>query len=616
MKRISQILMMALLCLGPSVVQAQERQGVKVEFLGTNNTMIRITGEGKYLMLPIQDNGEEATLNLLVDGKQEKNFTARLAKNKVDYMIPLDLSSYRGKHIILNVISNQSRATVREAQGDACWKNIALSDTFDISNREKFRPAFHHTPDYGWMNDPNGMVYADSLWHLCYQWNPYGSKWANMTWGHATSRDLIHWERQEPTILPDGLGMIFSGSSAIDHQNSAGFGKDAIVTLYTSAAASQMQSLAYSTDGGNTFTKYPGNPVITMETEARDPNMFWDEAHQQWVMLLAHALEKEMLIYTSPDLKQWTLASRFGKGMGAQGGVWECPDLFELPVSGSTGNEKKWALVCNLNPGGPFGGSATQYFIGDFDGTTFKADTDTTGTIPTKWMDYGKDHYAAVSWSDAPNNRRTVIGWMSNWQYAAEVPTLQYRSANTLPREMGIFKATDGQYYVSSTPSPELEALRGGLHHQSRRFSLGKADKTISLPTQNDGICEILLDIEARKSQVLTLTLANKAEERVVLTYDSDKETLAFDRTQSGIVNFSQDFPAVTVAPTHRHDGKLSLRIFVDRSSIEVFEKEGRLAMTNLVFPNSPYTELSLKCSKGKAKISNLKVYSLNTKTK
>ena len=616
MKRISQILMMALLCLGPSLVKAQEREGVKVEFLGTNNTMIRITGEGKYLMLPIQDNGEEATLNLLVDGKQEKNFTARLAKNKVDYMVPLDLSSYRGKHIILNVISNQSRATVREAQGDACWKNIALSDTFDISNREKFRPAFHHTPDYGWMNDPNGMVYADSLWHLCYQWNPYGSKWANMTWGHATSRDLIHWERQEPTILPDGLGMIFSGSSAIDHHNSAGFGKDAIVTLYTSAAASQMQSLAYSTDGGNTFTKYPGNPVITMETEARDPNMFWDEAHQQWVMLLAHALEKEMLIYTSPDLKQWTLASRFGKGMGAQGGVWECPDLFELPVSGSTGNEKKWALVCNLNPGGPFGGSATQYFIGDFDGTTFKADTDATGTIPTKWMDYGKDHYAAVSWSDAPNNRRTVIGWMSNWQYAAEVPTLQYRSANTLPREMGIFKDTDGQYYLSSTPSPELEALRGGLHHQSRRFSLGKADKTISLPTHNDGICEILVDFEARKGQVLTLTLANKAGERVVLTYDSDKETLAFDRTQSGIVNFSQDFPAVTVAPTHRHDGKLSLRIFVDRSSIEVFEKEGRLAMTNLVFPNSPYTELSLKCSKGKAKISNLKVYSLNTKTK
>ena len=605
---------MALLCLGPSLVKAQEREGVKVEFLGTNNTMIRVTGEGKYLLLPIQDNGEEATLNLLVDGKQEKNFTARLAKNRVDYMVPLDLTPYQGKHIVLNIISNQSRATVREAQGDACWKNFALSDTFDTTNREKFRPAYHHTPDYGWMNDPNGMVYADSLWHLCYQWNPYGSKWANMTWGHATSRDLIHWERKEPTILPDGLGMIFSGSSAIDRQNSAGFGKDAIVALYTSAAASQMQSLAYSTDGGNTFTKYAGNPVITLETEARDPNMFWDEEHQQWTLLLAHALEKEMLIYTSTDLKHWTLASRFGKGIGAQGGVWECPDLFELPVSGSS--ERKWALVCNLNPGGPFGGSATQYFIGDFDGKTFKADTDTTGNIPTKWMDYGKDHYAAVSWSDAPNNRRTIIGWMSNWQYAAEVPTLQYRSANTLPREMGIFKDTDGQYYLSSTPSPELTTLRGQLHHQSRRLSVGKADKVIALPTQNDGLCEILMDIEARKDQLLTLTLSNKADERVVLTYNPADETLAFDRTQSGIVNFSQDFPAVTIAPTHRHDGKLSLRLFIDRSSIEVFEQEGRLAMTNLVFPNSPYTSLSLQCSKGKAKINNLKVYSLNVNAK
>ena len=614
MKRISQILMMALLCLGPSLVKAQEREGVKVEFLGTNNTMIRITGEGKYLMLPIQDNGEEATLNLLVDGKQEKNFTARLAKNKVDYMVPLDLSSYRGKHIILNVISNQSRATVREAQGDACWKNIALSDTFDISNREKFRPAFHHTPDYGWMNDPNGMVYADSLWHLCYQWNPYGSKWANMTWGHATSRDLIHWERQEPTILPDGLGMIFSGSSAIDHHNSAGFGKDAIVTLYTSAAASQMQSLAYSTDGGNTFTKYPGNPVITMETEARDPNMFWDEAHQQWVMLLAHALEKEMLIFTSPDLKQWTLASRFGKGMGAQGGVWECPDLFELPVSGSTGNEKKWALVCNLNPGGPFGGSATQYFIGDFDGTTFKADTDTTGTIPTKWMDYGKDHYAAVSWSDAPNNRRTVIGWMSNWQYAAEVPTLQYRSANTLPREIGLFRTDDGQVYASSLPSPELLALRDRLVLSKPNVSLGKAGKTFSLPAENDGICEILADIDAASCDSVMITFANSIGDKVEMVYNRKDHTLSFDRRKSGVVDFSENFPAVTVAPTFEKDGKLPLRIFIDRSSFECFGNDGRSVMTNIVFPNSPYSTMKVEAAGGKGKIKNLKIYSLIVK--
>ena len=607
MKRISQILMMALLCLGPSLVKAQEREGVKVEFLGTNNTMIRITGEGKYLMLPIQDNGEEATLNLLVDGKQEKNFTARLAKNKVDYMVPLDLSSYRGKHIILNVISNQSRATVREAQGDACWKNIALSDTFDISNREKFRPAFHHTPDYGWMNDPNGMVYHDGVWHLCYQWNPFGSKWQNMTWGHSTSRDLIHWEPQEPTLLPDGLGTIFSGSSAIDEANSAGFGKNSIVTLFTSAANSQVQSLAYSNDGGYTYTTYPGNPVLTLESEARDPNMFWNEETKQWTLILAHALDHEMLIFTSPDLKSWTLQSSFGKGLGAQDGVWECPDLFELPVTGT--QEKKWVLICNINPGGPFGGSATQYFTGSFDGKTFKVDTDASGNVPTKWLDYGKDHYATVSWSDTPG-RRTVIGWMSNWQYAAEVPTLQFRSANTLPREMGVFKVDD-QYYVSSKPSPELDALRGKITHNAKRIQVGKRAHTVSLPQENDGICEILMNVDAKRSKQLKMTFANKAQEKVTIIYDVEKETISFDRTQSGIVDFSQDFPAVTVTPTYENDGSVNLRLFIDRSSMELFEQEGRFVMTNLVFPTSPYTTLSFQAEEGSAKVNNLQIYSI-----
>ena len=597
-------------CSGTALSTSQERKGVSVEYLGTNNTLIRIADDAKYLLLPIQDNGEEATVNVVVNGKLETSFMARLAQSRGDYKVPFDLTPYKGKKVVLNIISHQGRSTIREAQEDACWRNFVVSDTYDTTNREKFRPLYHHTPEYGWMNDPNGMVYADGVWHLCYQWNPYGSKWANMTWGHSTSKDLVHWEHHATTIVPDGLGAIFSGSSVIDAKNSAGFGKDAIVALYTSAAVSQMQSLAYSTDGGYTFTTYPGNPIITLPTEARDPNMFWDEANGQWVMLLAHALEKEMLIFNSPDLKTWTLASRFGKGIGAQDGVWECPDLFELPVAGT--EEKKWVLVCNINPGGPFGGSATQYFIGDFDGKTFKADTDANGNIPTKWMDYGKDHYAAVSWSNAPEGRRTVIGWMSNWQYAAEVPTMQYRSANTLPREMGIFKDEDGQYYLSSTPSPEMEALRAGVHYQSRSMSVKQVAKTVSLPTQNDGICEIAMDIEARKGQKVTIVLSNKAQEKVTLTYDTESDTLSFDRAQSGIVNFSQDFPAVTMAPTHRHNGKLSLRLFIDRSSIEVFEQEGRLAMTNLVFPNSPYTTMSVKTNKGKAKINNLRIYNLS----
>ncbi len=588
---------------------AQEQNGVTVKHLGVNNTLIEVNGQGKYLCIPVQESAEEATVNVLIDGKLERTLNIRLATSKVDYTVPLDITEYNGKNLLLNVITKQSRATVREAKGDACWKNFTVSDTFDVTNREKYRPAYHHTPLYGWMNDPNGMVYKDGVWHLCYQWNPFGSKWQNLSWGRSTSRDLIHWEHQGAVLEPDGLGMIFSGSSAIDSTNSAGFGANSIVAMYTSAAASQIQSLAYSTDGGNTFTTYPANPVLTLESEARDPNMFWNNESKQWTLVLANALEKEMLIFTSPNMKQWTLQSSFGKGIGAQDGVWECPDLFQLNVS-NTG-EKKWVLLCNINPGGIQGGSATQYFIGEFDGKTFKADTDANGNIPTKWMDYGKDHYATVSWSDAPDKRRTVIGWMSNWQYAAEIPTMQFRSANTLPRDLSLFRYSDGQYYLASAPSPEMLNLRDHSINKSTRFSVGKKVKTFSLPTKNDGICEIVMDLDTRRSSKVTMTLTNKQQEKVIMTYDAQNAQLSFDRTQSGLVNFSQDFPSVTVNPTYSENGKVSLRIFIDRSSIEVFEKEGRFVQTNLVFPTSPYTTLSLQSNGGMARVSNFKVYSL-----
>ena len=598
----------ACLCLGTATLTAQESKGVSVEHLGTNNTLVRVTEQGKYLLLPVQDAGEEATIHVLANGKVERSIVVRLASQKVDHYVPLDLTPYQGKHVVLNVITPQGRSTVREAKQDACWKHISISNTFNTDNREKYRPAYHHTPLYGWMNDPNGMVYKDGVWHLCYQWNPFGSKWQNMTWGHSSSRDLIHWEHHEPTLLPDGLGTIFSGSSAVDVANSAGFGKDAVVTLYTSAATSQIQSLAYSTDGGYKFSTYEGNPVLPFESEARDPNMWWNNETKQWTLVLAHALEHEMLIFTSPDLKTWTLQSAFGKGLGAQDGVWECPDLFELPVANT--NVKKWVLVCNINPGGPFGGSATQYFVGDFDGKTFKVDVDAEGNVPTKWMDFGKDHYATVSWSDAPDGRRTVIGWMSNWQDATEVPTLQYRSANTLPREMGLFEEK-GQYYVSSTPSPELTALRGDLTHQAKRVSVGNKPHNITLPRENDGICEILMEVDARGADSLVMTFSNKAKEEVKLIYHVYKSELSFDRTRSGLVDFSQDFPAVTVAPTFSSKGKVKLRLFIDRSSMELFEQDGRFAMTNLVFPTSPYTTLSLESAGGKAKVTNLQVYSI-----
>ncbi len=596
---------------GTLAMGASTGNGIKVEHLGSNNTLVRVTGSGRYILLPVQETNDDASVSILVDGKPDRTINVRLAKTKVDYTVPFDLSPYKGRNVVLNITTSQNRATVREAKEDACWNNMSVTDSFPAANREKFRPAFHHTPVYGWMNDPNGMFYKDGVWHLYYQWNPYGSKWQNMTWGHSSSTDLINWQHHPAAIEPDGLGTVFSGSCAIDKDDTAGFGSDAVIALYTSAAASQVQSLAHSNNNGNTFEIYPGNPVITLESEARDPNMFWNEATGEWNLVLAHALEHEMLVFTSPDMKQWTLQSAFGKGLGAQDGVWECPDLFELAVDGS--DQKKWVLICNINPGGPFGGSATQYFIGEFDGKTFTPDRDADGNVPTKWMDYGKDHYATVSWSNAPDNRRTAIGWMSNWQYAAEVPTMQYRSANTLPREIGLFRASDGEIYTSCTPSPEIGALRGNASVKKRSFTAGKKSRTFALPEANGGICEITLEITPKKGVPVNLTLANEAGNKVEMVYNPAESTFSFDRYQSGQTDFSQDFPAITTAPAFTDGGNLRLRIFIDRSSIEVFEQNGRFAMTNLVFPESPYTTLSVNAPAGNARIENLAIYPLRT---
>lgn len=590
---------------------ASASDGVEVNHLGVNNTLVRVTGDSRYLLLPVQESTDDARINVLVDGNVAETIYVRLAKSKTDYTVPFDLTPYKGHDVMLDVVIPQSRGSVREAKDDACWRGIVLADTFDTANREKYRPAFHHTPRYGWMNDPNGMFYKDGRWHLYYQYNPYGSKWQNMTWGHSVSDDLVNWEHLPEAIRPNGLGSVFSGSCAVDHDNTAGFGSDAVIALYTSAGTSQMQSLASSTDDGLTFNIYPSNPVLTLESEARDPKVFWNDSTKEWNMILAHALDHEMLIFTSPDMKSWTLQSSFGKGLGAQGGVWECPDLFELPVAGT--DEKKWVLLCNINPDGPFGGSGTQYFVGDFDGKTFRADTDAAGNVATKWLDYGKDHYATVTWSDAPDGRRVALGWMSNWQYAADVPTMQFRSANTLPREMGLFRAPDGDVYASSAPSPELDALRGTLIVKMKKASVGKKARSFALPSENGGICEILMDIEASKAKTVNIGLSNSQGEKVVMQYDPSAATLSFDRTQSGITDFSEGFPAVTVTPTHEASGRIALRIFVDRSSMEVFGNDGRFVMTNLVFPRTPYTALSVSAEGGNAKIENLKIYSLKS---
>ena len=583
-------------------------EGIEVNHLGVNNSLVRVKGEGNYILLPVQESIDDARINVLVDGKIAETIYVRLAQSKTDYTVPFDLSRYKGHNVVLDIVSAHDRSSLRESKDAVCWDGIKLADSFDTTNTElKYRPAYHHTPLYGWMNDPNGMFYKDGVWHLYYQYNPYGSKWQNMTWGHSSSSDLLHWNHEPIAIRPDGLGSVFSGSCAIDKGNTAGFGKDAVIALFTSAGTSQMQSLASSSDNGKTFNVYPGNPVITLESEARDPNMFWNEATGEWNLVLAHALDHEMLFFTSPDLKTWTLQSGFGKGEGCQDGVWECPDLFKLPVDG--GEKERWVLLCNINPGGPFGGSATQYFIGDFDGKKFTADTDAAGKIPTKWLDFGKDHYATVSWSDAPDGRRSVIGWMSNWQYAADVPTTQFRSANTLPREIELFSQPDGQIYAASVPSPEVLALRDKASVSLSGKGIGNKPLSVTLPSANDGICEIVADFEANSAASVTFTLSNKEGNKVILSYNAKERTFSFDRTESGVVDFNENFPAVTVSPTFETDGKISLRLFIDRSSIELFGNNGRFVMTNLVFPNEPYSTLSITSTGGKGKLSNLKIY-------
>ena len=404
-----------------------------------------------------------------------------------------------------------------------------------------------------------------------------------MPWAHSTSKDLVNWQQQPVAIAPDAWGTMFSGSCVVDHNNTAGFGKDAIISMYTSSRTTpfggdvQAQCIAYSNDGGKTFTKYVGNPVITDEKkDFRDPHVFWNEEAGVGNMILAAG--QEMQIYSSANLKDWKYESSFGHEYGNHGGVWECPDLMKMKVRGT--EKEKWMLICNINPGGPFGGSAAQYFIGQFDGYKFTCEDEPS---ETKWMDYGKDHYATVTFDNAPDGRRCAIAWMSNWQYANQVPTMQYRSANSIVRDLGLFEYK-GETYCSVLPAKEMTAARGAK---------------VGAPTE---ACEIVVDIKGDAQ----ITLRNAKGERVVMTYDDAEETFDMDRRRSGNISFSDAFPVVTSSPTY---GKIrQLRIFVARSSIEAFDSEGKMVMTNLVFPNEPYDKIIVK---GKAMA---KIYKITTK--
>ncbi len=580
-----------------SVVQADSSWTIRHLVCEQNIISLDVTED--YLLLPIQDDAPEGKICVVKDNEQKGTLmNVRLARERVDSYVPFALSAYKGQHISIEIQGIPETAL--------CWKELKLSGSFDMANKESFRPVYHHTPAYGWMNDPNGMFYKDGVYHLYFQYNPYGSVWGNMHWGHSTSTDLMHWKFEGCAIVPDAWGAIFSGSCVVDHENTAGFGKEAVVAFYTSAKSTpwgdiQMQSMAYSLDNGKTFTKYEGNPILTSsEKDFRDPKVFWYAPGKHWVMILA--VGQHMEIYSSVNLKEWKKESEFGAMQGAHGGVWECPDLVEIPVEGS--REKKWVLICNLNPGGPFGGSAAQYFVGSFDGKKFVNESPTQ----TKWMDWGKDNYATVTWNNAPDGRCIALGWMSNWQYANNVPTRQYRSANTLARDLTLYR--EGQeLYLKSTPSSEVKKARG-KKVSIPSFKVSEKHEMVNLFEEKQGAYEVEIVIQNAGASKIAFCLLNDKGEKVSMYYDLNRKQFVMDRSESGKVDFSKDFPAVTVAPVNV-DKELTLRLFVDRSSIEAFGEDGKFVMTNLVFLSQPYVKMCFEADKNGYAVKSLNVYKL-----
>lgn len=465
----------------------------------------------------------------------------------------------------------------------ACLCRFATAQQVAEQYHEQYRPQLHFSPKAHWTNDPNGMVYFKGTYHLFFQYYPNGTTWGPMHWGHATSKDLMHWKEQPIALYPDSLGYIFSGSAVVDSNNTSGFGKTGkipLVAIFTHHDPKgekagkddfQNESLAYSLDNGETWTKYAGNPVLKNPgiRDFRDPKVMWYAKEKKWVMTLA--TKDHITFYSSPDLKSWKKESEFGKEAGAHGGVWECPDLFPLSLNGKT----YWVLIVNLNPGGPNGGSATQYFVGQFNGKNFTAIDN-----KTKWLDYGPDEYAGITWNNT-GNRRIFLGWMSNWDYANQVPTVKWRNAMTIPRELALFEM-NGLIYVKSSPVSEL-------------FSLKKKDvkeKSKALPGQ------YLMKINADTRSDFSIILSNKNDERLVVGYDKAKDQYFIDRTKSGKTDFSNNFSRITFAPRLAKTASSTVLLLVDNSSVEVFADGGKTVMTSIFFPTAPYSDFALKSAK------------------
>lgn len=454
---------------------------------------------------------------------------------------------------------------------------------------EKHRPQIHFSPKAHWMNDPNGMVFLNGKYHLFFQHNPDSTVWGPMHWGHAISTDLVHWAEQPIALYPDSLGAIFSGSAVVDENNTSGFGKNALVAIYTyhnqkledvKDPKHQYQAIAYSNDEGKTWTKYKGNPVLPNPGiyDFRDPKVQWLPAQKKWMMTLA--TKDRITFYSSPDLKAWTRESEFGATVGAHGGVWECPDLIGMDLNG----QQKWVLLVSINPGGPNGGSATQYFIGSFDGKTFTPDN-----TQTRWLDYGPDNYAGVTWSNT-GKRHILLGWMSNWNYANKVPTENWRSAMTIPRELSLNAGKNGPELVSQ-PVKELQSL----YTKTEDLASQKIDGVLDLSGKVSGFDGgYVLKMSVPQLKSYNIKLFNNAKEYLLVGYDAGKNEYYINRTNAGESDFQKGFAGRFTAPRLATSPGADLELVIDKASVELFADGGLTNMTAIFFPKEDYSKLSI----------------------
>ncbi|WP_100406891.1 GH32 C-terminal domain-containing protein [Bacillus solitudinis] len=489
--------------------------------------------------------------------------------------------------------------------------HLSVSATMDDDYmNEQHRNQFHFSPEANWMNDPNGMVYYDGEYHLFYQYYPYGTQWGPMHWGHAVSTDLVHWDNLPVALAPDEIGDIFSGSAVIDWNNTAGFGHEAMVAIFThNDNGNQVQSLAYSNDKGRTWTKYSGNPVMPDPPVAdwRDPKVFWHEDTNKWIMILA-AHDKAMM-YTSSNLKEWTHTSDFERPSNSPQGVWECPELFELSVDGDP-NNTRWVMQVSIQSQSIAGGSGMIYFIGDFDGTSF------TNHYPneTLWTDYGADFYAAVTWSDVPTNsdHRLWLGWMSNWDYANVTPTSNWRSSMTIPRKMTLTDIPGEGVRVKQGPVSELEVLRDNKQSHSNEIISGESSL---LQNINGDALEFIIEINVNNTSAneVGLKVRKGTNQETLIGYDISKNQLFVDRSMSGNASFKGDFAKRHSAPMQPKDGKVKLHIVLDRSSVEVFGNDGLQIITDQIFPDPSSLGVQMYSIGGDVTINSLDVYDLNS---